>query len=233
MFSSRRCRRRVPGIGTSDGRWASSQARATCAGVASCAWAIFPTRSRSAWLAARFSSVKRGILARMSPGVNSVRGADGAGEEAPAERTEGHQADAELVERRKDLCLDVAGPQRVLALQCGHRLDGVGAADRARRRPRTARSGRPCRPPRVRRRLRRRPRWARWGRRGAGRAGRSGPFAVAAATRRPPGGSVRVGCRGRTERPSRMFQPNLVAMTTWSRSGWSASPTSSSLTYGP
>ena len=56
-------------------------------------------------------------------------GTDGAGEEAPAEGTEGHQADAEFVERRQDLGLDAAGPQRVLALKRRHRLDGVGTAD--------------------------------------------------------------------------------------------------------
>ena len=36
LFSSRRCSLRVPGIGTIHGFWASSQARAICAGLASC-----------------------------------------------------------------------------------------------------------------------------------------------------------------------------------------------------
>lgn len=54
-------------------------------------------------------------------------------------------------------------------------------------------------------------------------------FSDASATRRI--------CSGRlsrpTDAPSRMSHPNFVAMTTRSRTGARASPTSSSLTYGP
>ena len=58
-------------------------------------------------------------------------GGDGAGQEALAERAERHEADAELVERGDDLVFGFAPPQRVLALQGGDGLDGVGASDRA------------------------------------------------------------------------------------------------------
>ena len=64
--------RRVPGMGTMSGRWASSHASATWAGVARWAAATSLTRSTSAWFAARFSSLKRGMRVRTSPGVNSV-----------------------------------------------------------------------------------------------------------------------------------------------------------------
>ena len=53
-----------------------------------------------------------------------------AGEEAVAERRVGHEADAELAQQRQQLGLRVAGPQRVLGLQRGDRVHGVGAADR-------------------------------------------------------------------------------------------------------
>ena len=57
-------------------------------------------------------------------------GADRAGEEAVAERRVGHEADAQLAQQRQQLGLRVTGPQRVLGLQRGDRVDGVGAADR-------------------------------------------------------------------------------------------------------
>ena len=54
----------------------------------------------------------------------------GAGEEAAAERRERHEADAELAQQRDDARLEVALPQRVLALQRRDRMHGVRAADR-------------------------------------------------------------------------------------------------------
>ena len=51
------------------------------------------------------------------------------GQEALAERAEGDEADSELLESRKDLLFRFAPPERVLALQRGDRLDGMGAAD--------------------------------------------------------------------------------------------------------
>jgi hypothetical protein len=56
-------------------------------------------------------------------------GADLAGEEAVAERGVGDEADAQPAQQREQFGLGVAGPQRVLGLQRGERVDGVGAAD--------------------------------------------------------------------------------------------------------
>ena len=67
----------------------------------------------------------------MSPSPNSVLGGDLPGQEASPERAERDEADAELLEDRQDLLLGLAPEQGVLALQRGHRLDGVGAADGA------------------------------------------------------------------------------------------------------
>jgi hypothetical protein len=57
---------------------------------------------------------------------------DPAREKAAAERAVGDEADPELADRRQDLVLDVASPERVLALQGRDRVDGVRAADRLR-----------------------------------------------------------------------------------------------------
>ena len=71
-FSSRRSTRRVPGIGTIQGLWASSQASATWAGVALLRAAILPSSSTRAWLAVRASGVNRGMVLRMSELSNEV-----------------------------------------------------------------------------------------------------------------------------------------------------------------
>src|SRR5271165_2674314 len=63
--------------------------------------------------------------------VECCRGVDRAGEESLAQRAERDEPDAELRKRRDDLGLRGPPPQRVLRLQRGHRLHGVGAADRA------------------------------------------------------------------------------------------------------
>jgi Aldo/keto reductase family len=57
-------------------------------------------------------------------------GADLAGEEAVTERRVGDEADAELAQERQQLGLRITGPERVLRLQGGDRVDGMGAADR-------------------------------------------------------------------------------------------------------
>ena len=54
---------------------------------------------------------------------------DRAGEEALAERAPGDESDALLVACRQYLGFGVAGPQRVLVLDGGDRLDGVCPAD--------------------------------------------------------------------------------------------------------
>src|SRR6266536_3355709 len=102
VFSSTRATRRVPGIGAMSSPWASSQARAICAGVA---------------------PVVLGDV---------LGGADLAGQKAVAERGVRDEADTEAAQQREQFGLGVAGPQRVLGLQRGERVDGVGAADRVR-----------------------------------------------------------------------------------------------------
>jgi hypothetical protein len=52
----------VPGMGTIHGFWASSQASATCAGVAFFRSAILASRSTRAWFAFSASGMKRGML---------------------------------------------------------------------------------------------------------------------------------------------------------------------------
>jgi hypothetical protein len=54
-------------MGTIHGRCVSSQASATCAGVAPFVAAILLSRSTRAWLAVRASGVNRGMVLRMSP----------------------------------------------------------------------------------------------------------------------------------------------------------------------
>ena len=119
----------VPGMGTIQGCWARIQARAICAGVAPLRSAITESRSTRAWLAVRACSVNRGRCAAEVAVGEGGRAVDGAGEEALAERAEGHEADAELEQGRQDLGFGFAPPQGVFALQRGDRLDGVGAAD--------------------------------------------------------------------------------------------------------
>src|SRR5579872_1393658 len=55
---------------------------------------------------------------------------DGSGEEALAQWTEWHEADAELLQGRYGLLLRFSPPQRVFALQRRHRLYFVGSANR-------------------------------------------------------------------------------------------------------
>ncbi|VXC02812.1 hypothetical protein MICRO8M_70341 [Microbacterium sp. 8M] len=57
------------------------------------------------------------------------RGIHRPGEEALAERAERHETDAQLGEGRQDLRLRVSRPERVLALDGGHREDRVRSAD--------------------------------------------------------------------------------------------------------
>ena len=71
-------------------------------------------------------------MLRKSELSNVVLFGRSAREEAFAKRTERHEPDAELLERRQDLRLGSSRPQRVLALQRRHRLDRVRAANRLR-----------------------------------------------------------------------------------------------------
>ena len=77
-----------------------------------------------------------GVLLEAGDGGTEVAGGerrgrvDGSGEEALAERAVGDEADAELGEDGDDVVLPVAPPQRVLALDGGDGMHGVGPADR-------------------------------------------------------------------------------------------------------
>jgi hypothetical protein len=124
-----RSRRRVPGMGTIQGRWASSHASAICAGVALCSAAIWRTVSTIGWLAARASWLKRGEPAAHVGGRELLRLVDRAGEEGLTEPAPGNESDAQLVACRKYLGLGVAGPQRVLVLDGGDGLDGACPAN--------------------------------------------------------------------------------------------------------
>src|SRR5437879_4863505 len=67
------------------------------------------------------------------PEVGAVEGGlivDLPGEEPFAEGTEGHEPDAQFLERRQYFAFGFAPPQRVLALQRGHRLDPMRATNR-------------------------------------------------------------------------------------------------------
>ena len=120
----------VPGIGTIQGFWASSQASAIWAGVA-----FFACRDLTEQIDqrlvgfARFRREARHDVAEVGGLSNCVFCVDGAGEEALAQRAEGDEADAEFFERGQDLLFGLAPPERVLALQGGDGLHGVGAAD--------------------------------------------------------------------------------------------------------
>jgi hypothetical protein len=111
---------------------ASSQARATCAGVAPAWAATASTSSAIRRLCWKFSPVKRGLVVCQSRSSNCPVERVLRGEEAVAQKREGHEADAELPRQRQHLRLGVAGPQGVFRLQRGDRVDGVGAADHGR-----------------------------------------------------------------------------------------------------
>ena len=120
----------MPGIGAMSSPCASSQASATCAGVAPTSEATASTSSTMRRFCSKLPSVKRGLVLRQSSSARSSGERIVAGEEAVSERRVGHEADAELAQQRQQLGLRVAGPQGVLRLQRGDRVHGVGAADR-------------------------------------------------------------------------------------------------------
>ena len=124
----------VPGIGTTSGPWASSQASATWPGV-------HPVRAGDLAhdVDRREVGVEGAVAEARVDAAHVVLGEvverrDPPGEHPAAERAERDDADAELAARRHDLVLDVAAPQRPLALQRGDRVHGRGAADRVDRR---------------------------------------------------------------------------------------------------
>ena len=221
-------------MGTIHGFWASSQASAICAGVA-------PLLS-----AMRTEQVDHRLVGRAGLGGEpgqvgadvarrrtAVRLVDAPGEEPAAERAERHQADAELVQDRDDLLFGFAPEQRVLALQRGDRLHGVGAADGAHAGLGQAEVADLARLDEfldgagdvLDRHLRV----------DAVLVQQVDPVGAEPPQRAVHGVADVVGwLDSPVWRPSASkAKPNLVAMTTWSRTGASASPTSSSLTNGP
>src|SRR5215212_6086563 len=77
---------------------------------------------------AGFFGEPREVVSEVSIG-EAGGGVDAAGEEALAERAERHQADAQLEQGGQDFGFGFTPEQRVLTLQRGDGLDGVGAAD--------------------------------------------------------------------------------------------------------
>ena len=126
--------RLVPGIGTTSEPLRQHPGQRHLAGRAPWASAMSRTTSTDARLASNASSCEAGVAAAHVALGEVVERGDPAGEQAAAERAERHDADAELAAGRHDLVLDVAAPQRPLALQRGDRVDGGGAADRVDRR---------------------------------------------------------------------------------------------------
>ena len=122
----------VPGIGTIHGFCASSQASAICAGVAFFRAAIRAEQIDQRLV--RLARLRREARERVAEVVAVERRVcvDRAGEEALAQRAERHEADAEFFERRQDLLLRLAPPQRIFALQRRDRLHRMRAADRLR-----------------------------------------------------------------------------------------------------
>ena len=132
MFSSRRCSLRVPGMGTIQGFWERSQARAIWPGVAP--WRLGDARQH---VDDRLVVLERVGVESGNGGADVVAGfeagggGDGAGEEALAERAVGHEADAQLLTGGEHPLLGAPPPQGVLALHGGDGLHGVGSTDRS------------------------------------------------------------------------------------------------------
>ena len=133
MFSSRRLSFVVPGSGRSRASWTAAR-RARPA---------LPSRPSGARLLEQVDDgpVRPAGLGR-EPGqahaivVAAERGGlvDFAGEEAPAKRTKGYEADPEVLAGRQDVGFGRTPPEGIFALDGRHRLDRMGAADRLRAR---------------------------------------------------------------------------------------------------
>ncbi len=128
-FSSSRCSLVVPGMGTIQGRWASSQASAIWAGVTPLLAARSPQHLHQAQVGgtgllgkARHYAAK---IVRLEAGI----GLDGPGQKALAKRAERHETYPQLVEQRQDRLLGLTPPEGIFALQRRHRLHLVGTAD--------------------------------------------------------------------------------------------------------
>ena len=131
-----------PGIGTIHGFWASNQASAICAGVMFLRAARSFRKSTTLKLASSASGVKRGKSFRRSFGSSNfmslvilpVRKPCPSGPQATRPMPSSSQSANFVV-------LGLAHPQRVVVLDGGHRLYGVGLADVLRRSLPTGRNG--------------------------------------------------------------------------------------------
>ena len=108
----------------------SSHASATCAGVAPSPPGHLVHHGRRAHVGVEVLALKP----RVTPPVVALgillRAPRGAGQEAAAQRAEGHQADPELPQHGDQVAFEVPLPERVFALQRGDRVHRVGAPDR-------------------------------------------------------------------------------------------------------
>ena len=222
-----------PGMGTIEG--CRSRVRpGDLPGVASRARRGRGRGSTSAWLVSRFPSAESAVMvARTSPSGEAIVPVDAAAREPlPSGLVNGtHRC------RVRSRVGSTSGS--------GSRVHGRFAlysrSWAVRRGPRrmvparlcTSRRAHLAAGARVRRRRRRRPRSARRGRRDVGRTGRSYRRADAAAMRRRRGRPVRAAVQADAACRPQCATRTWSAITTWSRSGARASPTSSSLTYGP
>ena len=120
MFSSRRSSFVVPGIGTIQGFFASSQASAICAGVAFFFFANAAITSTRAWFALRASAENRGkVLRIIALGRTSCSPSICPGQESLTKRAERNQADAKFLKRGNHLLFRAFPPERVFALKRG------------------------------------------------------------------------------------------------------------------
>ena len=119
-----------PGIGTIHGFWASSQANAICAGVIFLRAARFLQKVDHLEVGfQRFGREAGKILAQIIRVIELHVLGDLAGEKALAERSPSDETDAELFAQRKLCPLGFAHPQGVMVLDRGHRLHGMRLAD--------------------------------------------------------------------------------------------------------
>ena len=127
MFSSRRLNFVVPGIGTIQGFFASSQASAICAGVAFFRSPTVFNKSTSDWLASSALGVKRGTMLRKSVLSNLASLLMVPVRKPFPNGLKGDEADAQFLQRRQERFFRTPPPQRVLALNRGDWMDGVSA----------------------------------------------------------------------------------------------------------
>ena len=135
-FSSRNRRRLVPGIGTRSWPWCSTQASATCPGVAPSSVANLAHHAGGAHVGVEVGALEPGIVAAVVALGVLLGPPRRPGQKAAAERAERHQPDTELAQQRQDLRLEVPLPERVFALQRRDRVHRVGAPDGLRPPPR-------------------------------------------------------------------------------------------------